>query len=144
MAPVPGLRSPHDQVGRIVYFGRMLDKMRLHAAGRLPPEYVPNLGEAVPRNFDARCCAFLRVRYEDLKARVLAGAGDEEALAWAEAEGGRRTDAECEWWNGFMVKLGWRDSRSEVLRQRIREFGLEGRRIDTMFEMLDADEGRAP
>ena len=33
---IPGLRSPFDQVGGIVYFGRMLDKIRLNAAGNLP------------------------------------------------------------------------------------------------------------
>jgi len=36
MSHVPGLRSPYVKVGRLVYFGRMLDKIRLHAAGRLP------------------------------------------------------------------------------------------------------------
>ncbi len=35
MPSVPGLRSPYAKVGRLVYFGRMLDKIRLHAAGRL-------------------------------------------------------------------------------------------------------------
>jgi gluconokinase len=33
---VTGLRSPHDKTGGIVYFGRMIDKIRLHAEGRLP------------------------------------------------------------------------------------------------------------
>jgi hypothetical protein len=36
---VPGLRSSFEKVGGIVYFGRMLDKIRLHAAGRLPDGY---------------------------------------------------------------------------------------------------------
>ena len=39
---VPGLRSSYEKVGGIVFFGRMLDKIRFHAAGRLPPGY--NLG----------------------------------------------------------------------------------------------------
>lgn len=34
---VSGLRSPSDQVKGLVYFGRMLDKIRLTAAGQLPP-----------------------------------------------------------------------------------------------------------
>src|SRR3954471_422609 len=70
MANVPGLRSPYKKVGRLVYFGRMLDKIRLHAAGKLPgADYSANLG----KGFDARCCSFLRIDYEDLKTRVLAG-----------------------------------------------------------------------
>ena len=59
MPRVTGLRSPHAKVGRIVVFGRMLDKIRLHARGALPPEYQPNLGEARPMLLDARCCRFL-------------------------------------------------------------------------------------
>ncbi|MCW5553460.1 MAG: DUF5069 domain-containing protein [Verrucomicrobiae bacterium] len=36
---IPGLRSPFDQVNGLVYFGRMLDKIRLAAAGKLPPDW---------------------------------------------------------------------------------------------------------
>ena len=36
MAHVPGLRSPSEQVNGLVYFGRMLDKIRLTEAGKLP------------------------------------------------------------------------------------------------------------
>jgi len=39
---VPGLRSAYDEVGGIVYFGRMLDKIRLKARGALPADY--NIG----------------------------------------------------------------------------------------------------
>ena len=37
MQNIPGLRSCYDKVGRLIYFGRMLDKIRLHAAAQLPP-----------------------------------------------------------------------------------------------------------
>ena len=63
MPHIPGLRSPYLKVGRLVYFGRMLDKIRLHAAGKLPPEYVANLGDSSPGVFDTRCCSFLRVKF---------------------------------------------------------------------------------
>jgi gluconokinase len=56
MPHVSGLRSPYDKVGRLVYFGRMLDKIRLNAAGKLPPDYLANLGDQKPGLFDARCC----------------------------------------------------------------------------------------
>lgn len=42
----------------MVYFGRMLDKIRLHAAGALPVDYVVNLGDAKPTVFDGRICRF--------------------------------------------------------------------------------------
>lgn len=141
MSHVPGLRSPYEKVGRLVYFGRMLDKIRLHAAGRLPlDEYGANLG----KGFDARCCSFLRVGYDDLRARVLAGDPDDaQVLAWCHQCGGARSDEECEVWNGFMMKRGWRDAAAGLLTQRIRESRLEAAPILTMFDYLDYDEGRA-
>jgi carbohydrate kinase (thermoresistant glucokinase family) len=139
---VPGLRSPYARVGRIVYFGRMLDKIRLHAGGTLPAaDYAANLG----KGFDGRCCGFLRINYDELKARVLTGdLNDAQMLAWAEQRGGPRTDEECEVWNGFMMKRGWRDEAGEILRKRIRESSLESRPIMTMFDYIDFDEGRDP
>lgn len=144
MPNVPGLRSPYVKVGRLVYFGRMLDKIRLHAAGRLPAEYQGNLGEAKWGVFDARCCRFLGVRYEDIKARVLAGESDEQVLLWAEANGQRRDDEACEIWNGFLSKRGWRDDLSPLLEQRVTEAGFESKPIATMFDYIDFDEGRDP
>lgn len=121
----------------------MLDKIRLHAAGQLPPaDYAANLG----KGFDARCCSFLRIAYDELKAQVLAGGrSDEQLLQWAEQRGGgARSDEDCEVWNGFMMKRCWRDVGATILQQRIRESGLEGKPILTMFDYLDFDEGRDP
>jgi len=70
----------------------MFDKIRLHAAGRLPAPYVPNLG----KGFDGRGCSFLRVDYADLQAQVLAGVDDNAVLAWAWRKSGRRSDEACE------------------------------------------------
>jgi Domain of unknown function (DUF5069) len=138
---VPGLRSCHDKVGAIVYFGRMLDKIRLHAKGKLPAEYQENLG----RGFDGRCCGFLQVAYEELTARVKQNGTDNEILAWCFAHGRKPTDEEIEVWNGFMSKRGWRDESSGRLAQRLKESGLTARTdIQTMFDLIDADEGREP
>lgn len=153
MPHVPGLRSPYARVGRLVYFGRMLDKIRLHARGALPAEYVENLGEpaAKPTVFDARLCRFLRIAYPELRDHVLAdpSAGDADLLAWAEARAAAaghppRTDEECEIFNAFLTKRGWRDQAVDMLRQRVAEAKLEGAPIETMFDFLDADEGRDP
>ncbi len=144
MPSVPELRSPYVKVGRLVYFGRMLDKIRLHAAGRLPAEYHANLGEVRPTVFDARCCRFLGVRYADVVAQTLAGGTDEEILSWCETQGARHTDDECNIWNRFLMKAGWRDDRSAVLQERVREYDLAGKPIETFFDLIDYDEGRDP
>ena len=144
MPHVPGLRSCYAKVGRLVYFGRMLDKIRLHAAGKLPADYQKNLGDGQFLVLDGRCCRFLGVRYADLREQVLAGGSDEDVLAWAHANGTARTDEECHMWNRFIVKLGWRDERSTVLPQRIIDSGLVGKPIETVIDHIEFDEGRDP
>ena len=99
---VPGLRSPHEKVGGIVYFGRMLDKIRLEAAGRLPAGY--NLGTEDWWFFDARCTRFLNVEYGALKECVLLGGSDEELLQWCFREGRKPIEEEIEIWNTFITK----------------------------------------
>ncbi len=144
MPHVPGLRSCYAKVGRLVYFGRMLDKIRLHAAGKLPAEYQANLGDVLDRGFDGRCIRFLGIGYADLRERTLAGGTDEEILAWVHARGTPRNDEECLMWNHFLLKLGWRDERSHVLPERIRASGLEGKMIETIADHIEYDEGRDP
>ena len=113
---VPGLRSPHDKFGGIVYFGRTLDKIRLHAAGRLPPGY--NLGTEDWTFFDARCTRFLGVDYAALRERVLLGGSDEEMLNWCFQEGRKPNEEEIDIWNTFMAKRGWAMSRAEGSKKR--------------------------
>jgi hypothetical protein len=144
MPHVPGLRSCYAKVGRLVYFGRMLDKIRLHAAGQLPADYVANLGDEKFFVLDGRCCRFLGVRYADLRERTLAGDTDEAVLAWAHAHGTPRPDEECHMWNRFILKLGWRDERSSLLPQRILDAGLTGKPIETIIDHIEFDEGRDP
>ncbi len=69
-------RSPYDTVKGLAYFARMLDKIRIHAAGELPELYLKHLGI----DFDGRCLNFLQVKYEDVKALVLKGETDEDIL----------------------------------------------------------------
>lgn len=135
-----GLRSPSAKVGGIVYFGRMIDKLRQREKGQLPSDYQANLG----RGFDSTCCIFLRVDYNRLAERVQEGGSDEEILHWCWGMGHRPTDDEIYVWNEFMRKRGWNDELSEILKRRKKEAGMAGRsEIQTMFTFIDADEGRA-
>ena len=72
---IPGLRSPAEEVGGLVYFGRMLDKIRLAAAGQLPAGWQAERG-MVPGSFDWRCCLFLQIDYAALAAETLKGGSD--------------------------------------------------------------------
>ena len=139
---IPGLRSPSDQVKGLVYFGRMLDKMRLAAAGKLPEAWQPQRGAPNPATFDARCCRFLNIDYPALEAETLKGGSDESLLEWAFAKGRRPSDEEIEIWNAFMMKRGWRDVGTQRLNERLAEIGLPPGTVQTMFEFIDLDEGR--
>lgn len=135
-------RSPYDMEGGLVYFPRMLDKIRLHMAGGLPDEYVPYLS----KGFDGRCVRFLSVKYDRLRERTLAGGTDAEVLEWC-FENGRRPNAEeIEIWNSFMIKRGWREmdpSVSAVLAEHKAGAGLAARQdIETFFDFQEVDEGR--
>lgn len=123
-------------------FGRMLDKIRLNARGALPADYQANLGGARPTLFDGRCCRFLGIGYEDLVARTLEGGCDEEILAWAHSRGAARSDEECTAWNRYLSKMGWRDDRSDILRQRAAEWGVPDAAFETFCESIDFDEER--
>lgn len=138
---VENLRSPHATVGGVVYFGRMLDKIRLHAAGRLPSEYQENLGSG----FDEFCCKFLWIDYPAVVERTKEGGTDEEILEWCMQSGRRPDEQEITVWNGFMRKRGWRDEVAERLATRKREGGWSDRDdVQTFFDFLDLDEARDP
>ena len=138
---VENLRSPSVQCGGIFYFPRMIDKIRLHATGKLPIDYQTNLGGG----FDARILSFLWIEYAPLVERVKEGGTDEEILHWAFNQGRKPSDEEIEIWNDFMCKRGWNDESSDRLAQRKRESGIPGRDdIQTFFDYIDIDEGRDP
>lgn len=139
---IPGLRSPFGQVKGIVYFGRMLDKIRLYASGKLPEGWHAARGTTMKGSFDSRCCKFLHVDYAALEAETLKGGNDEDLLEWAFKNGRQPTGEEIEVWNGFMTKRGWRDATTQRLNERLAEIGLPPGTVQTMFEFIDLDEGR--
>ena len=136
---IPGLRSDYEKVGGLVFFGRMLDKIRLKAAGRLPGEYFT--GTANRTHFDARCCRLLQIDYDSLVARVLAGGSDEDLLKWCFDQGHRPTEDQIEVWNEFMMKRGWRDAGSAELAAAKRDRGFGQRDdIQTWFDLHSVEE----
>ncbi len=139
---IPGLRSPYDTVGGIVIFGRLLDKIRLHAQEKLPEDWL--VAKGLAKGFDGRCIRFLQVDYDALEAETLTGPADDELLEWAFANGRKPTVEEIEVWNGFMMKYGWRDGANERLTFRLDEAGLPPDAADTMFDFIELDEGRQP
>ena len=134
-------RSAYDEVGGMVYFARMLDKIRLYAKNELRADFHAKLGNGM----DGWICKFLQVDYEEVRVRTLEGGQDEELLTWCCNQGRELNDTDLMVWNAFVLNLGWRDKVTAVLTERKVESGLADRDdIQTMLEYFEVDEGRKP
>ena len=134
-------KSLKETTGGMMYFSRMLDKIRLHARGELGKEYHANLGK--PRTADGACTNFLRVKYPELCARVAQGGSDEEILEWCYEKGRRLNEGDLLIWNGFVSKLGWNDFATPNLERGKHECGATERSdIQTVGDLIDFDEKR--
>ena len=132
-------RSARDEIEGIIYLPRLFDKVRLYHGGKLHPEFHTNLGLGM----DLWTCQFLGVDYDDLKAQILAGASDEQALAWARENGIKRPDYEKAWFTAYMKTRGFRDDMSGRLAERKKEDPKTDRDdILSFMDYIEVDEGR--
>ena len=135
--------SDYVETNGVFFFARMLDKIRLHAKGRLPEGY--NLGYADPTSFDARFCRFWEIDYEEAKTKTLAGSTDEEVFDFCFRNHHRPNAEQVLVWNNFLLKRGWRDDGAAVLEEEKKRSGFTGRAdIRTWVDLHDAEESRPP
>lgn len=136
------IRSPRHLTGGIVMLARVIDKVRLNAAGKLPDGYTVGPAEG-NRTFDDRLCKFLHVDFDALSERILQGGSDDEILQWCYSHGRHPSDEQIEIWNAFLTKRGWRDNGSPGVIKNKAEAGLEHRDdLHTYMDVIDAEEGR--
>jgi hypothetical protein len=134
--------SDYVETSGIIFFARMLDKIRLNAKGLLPDGY--HLGFSDPTSFDARFCRFWEIDYDLLATRTLQGGTDDELLEWCFQ--GRKFPNEDQIliWNSFIIKRGWRDDGAPGLIVEKELQGFANRDdILTYVDLHDADESRA-
>lgn len=135
------LRSPRDTLGGYVILPRLIDKVRLHARGGLPPDYLPQLlgGEGT---LDWRFLTFTGLDREALRAAILA-ADDAAVLAWVERHATPHTDTEKRTWADTIDAYRPDPERAE---RRARRYPLVAARYDvgtlSVFDLIDLDEGR--
>jgi hypothetical protein len=137
---IEGIKGCYEKTGGLFYFARMCSKIRLHAAGKLPPDYFDMLGQG----FDGRTCRYLGLNYDDVKREVLSGKSDPEVLEWCFVHGRRPTAEEVLIYNSFMSKRGWRDDETDVfIPETIKAYGLaDNGQLLTDFDLIEMDEGR--
>lgn len=135
-------RSAHDATLGLIYFARMIDKMRLVREGKLSADYLPMTGEG----FDGRVCRFLQVNYADVRDRAVLGGTDEEVLEWCFQNGHRPSEEAILIWNKYAAKTGWRDDDTGATGRLEQNKAISrlGHRTDilTFFDFYDFDEGR--
>lgn len=135
-------RSAFDPTLGLIYFARMLHKMRMIRAGELPADYLPMIGEG----FDGRVTRFLKIDYAAAREREAQGGTDEEILEWCFENGRRPTEEEILIWNKYASKFGWRDEDTGATGrlEKFKEASGFGNRPDivTFFDFYEYDEGR--
>ena len=144
MPAVEGLRSPYDKnAGGLHHLGRMLDKMRLKLAGKLPEDFVRNYG--LTFGLDGIICGFLGVKFEDIEGRVAQGGTDAEIAEWIFSHGLRPNRTQVAVWNEYIRKLGWNDRGTAILIKAKAEGGYADRHdVLTIFDGIEVSEGREP
>ncbi|MGZ0710177.1 DUF5069 domain-containing protein [Coraliomargarita sp. W4R53] len=131
--------SPYTETRGMLYFPRMLDKIRKYAASELREDFHKSLGVAL----DGRCCAYFRLEYSDVIKRTLTGDSDEAIFDWCLENGRDLNEVDIFIWNEYARKIGWNDARAETLETYKSKSGLKHREdIQTMFDYMEADEGR--
>ena len=138
------LRSPRETLGGYVILPRLIDKVRLHAQGKLPAEYIPQLLAPDPA-LDGRWLAFTGLDAETLRHAVLSLSTDETVLAWVERHVRPRSDAEKRAW-ATAIDAYRPDAERAQRRREI--YPAVAATVDvgaiSVFDLIDRDEGRLP
>src|SRR3954468_10793866 len=118
--------SDYIETKGVVFFARMLDKLRLKDQGQLPDDYN-YAGCPVHDCLDGYCCRFFGIDASQLVERVRRGGSDEEISDWCFKTFGRPGEEKIKFWNNFVIKRGWRDDSSEELEEVKRAHGFGDR-----------------
>ena len=120
------------------YLPRFVDKIRLHLAGKLHPDYQPNF----TKGFDDVWLKAAGINAEDFIEVVRNSITDGEVCDWV-ACNIKKTDAEKAAHREFVLKHGQEDPARARLKSRKQESGFSHRDdIQTFVNYIDADEKR--
>lgn len=133
-------RSPREMMCGWVYLPRFIDKIRLHLAGKLHPDYQENF----TKGFDGAWLKASGVQAQTVIDVVKNSITDGEVADWI-AGNVKKTEAEKKAFNEFVLNRG--RENDEAIRSRLamrkKEAGFENRdEIQTFVDYIDADEKR--
>jgi hypothetical protein len=127
-------RSPRVRLGGYVILARTTDKCRALLGG--------NIGEYhFDCPLDNMLFGFKGITGDDFKAKVEAGASDEELVAFVDAHGVAKTPEEVKEWSDGMDKVNpyFNEEKREWYVGETSKLGLNAE-TTTLFDWLDADD----
>ena len=135
-------RSPREMMAGWIYLPRLVDKIRLHLAGQLHPDYQENF---LHKGFDARWISAAGITPEAIVEVVRNSPTDGQVCDWVRIHINPTRTSERTALNHALPRSG-RDQDPAVqerLRFRKEQLGmLQPDYIQTFFDCIDADEGR--
>jgi hypothetical protein len=133
-------RSAREVMSGWMHLPRYIDKIRLHLAGKLHPDYRPNFG----KGFDGKWCQAAGVTHEEMIEVVKISITDGEVCDWV-LKNIRKSEAEKRAHAESMLNYPKPDDQAmqDRLKQRKEAAGLAHRDdIKTFVDFIDADEKR--
>jgi Domain of unknown function (DUF5069) len=133
-------RSSRETMNGWMHLPRYIDKIRLHLAGKLAPDYQGNLG----RGFDGMWLEAAGLTHDQMVAVVKDSVIDGQVCDWVRQNVKRTAAEKAAHAHSMLNRPAPDDSAAQArLRQRKEEFGLARRDdIKTFVDLNDADEKR--
>ena len=123
---------------------RLIDKIRFHAKGAFPSEYIGNFLKPTGFALDGRFLSFAGLDAEKLREAVLTAENDKAILAWVERHAIRHTASEKEIWAEAIAARPTPeiiDYRKKIYPELAAEVDLGAMNV---LDMIEMDEGRIP
>jgi hypothetical protein len=130
-------------LGGYVFLPRLIDKVRLHARGKLPVEYIGNLLKP-GLTLDGRLLTFTGLDAVELRRAILGAKTDGDVLLWVEHYARPHTETEKQEWIAEIEAYRPDPERAQWRREAYKEVAVK---IDpatlSLFDLIDMDEGRS-
>jgi hypothetical protein len=133
-------RSPRETMCGWIHLPRYIDKIRLHLAGRLHPDYQPNYGTG----FDGRWLKAAGLTHDQFEAVVKSTLTDGEVADWVRGHVQRTEADKAEHRTQMLTYPKPDDAEGQArLKMRKEQAGLAQREdIRSFVDFIDADEKR--
>jgi len=133
-------RSCRETMDGWMHLPRYLDKIRLHLAGKLSPDYQTNLG----KGFDGLWLQYAGVSHEQMVEVVKNSVSDGEVCDWVHKNVKKSAAEKAAHAQEQMSRPKPGDAAAqERFQMRLKESGLEHRTdLKTFVDYIDADEKR--